>query len=161
MTDNVFRILGKGVLAYGAFTLIKNELVSKFSFGIPKVNTFKYPFTYKANDGTVKTSYTMASLNFAMEITNNSFLGATLSGVTGQIKYGEYVLAQIVVNKKTVIKSHSKATIGGILVLDFVQLVNNGLTMVSEKDFLNKLEVDLIIKTPDANINYASPIQLV
>lgn len=160
MTDKIYNILGKAAIAYGAFTLAKNELVSRFAFGVPKVGAFKYPLVYRDNQNEVKTSYTGATLNFTMEIENKSFFGATLSGVTGRILYGKYTLANIVITKSYKISPHSKVVIGGIIILDFAQLVANGITMAQERDFLNKLSVDLTIKTPDLNIPYASAIQL-
>lgn len=160
MTDKVFNILGKAAIGYGAFTLIKNELVSRFAFGVPKVGTFKYPLVYRDKQGQVQTSYTAATLNFTMDIENKSFFGATLTGVTGKIMYGKYVLAEIVINKAYKIKPHSKVTIGGILILDFARLLQEGITMAQERDFLNKLLVDLTIKTPDLNLPYSSAIQL-
>lgn len=160
MTNKVFNVLGKAALAYGAFTLVKNELVSQFAFGVPKVGTFKYPLVYRDKQGKVQTSYAAATLNFTMTIENKSFFGATLTGVTGQILYGKHPITGILITKTNKIQPHSKVTIGGVLLLNFSKILEEGIALVQEGDFFNKLIIDLVIKTPDLNIPYKGPIQL-
>lgn len=93
-------------------------------------------------------------LKVTMNIKNESGIALPIDGFTGRIKYGNQVLAPIVLQNPTTIQSGAVSSVPFNALISYAGLGANIVTMIQSKQFLNNLTIEGVVSSSGVNVPF-------